>query len=185
VTNHRILPLRFCSFALILAFGLNLSAFSQKPTVDTKTADEQNILAAVIRRQMEEWVRSSDKGEAEAKNKIEREVAGGLNFKVFFISLNGKDPTDEFVNRFRDIPRSIRKISSEMQGKGPHTPHDRTTGIAGIVFSADKIHWVTKDSAEVEGGYYCGGLCAGGYTFTVERKDGQWAVKCSEMFRIS
>jgi len=142
-------------------------------------------MTVVIRHQMEGWVREGDKNQAAAKDKIERDVAARLNFRVFFISINGKDPSDELINRFRDIPRSIRKISSERPRKGPHTPIDRTTGIPGIIFSADAIRWQTKDLVEVEGGYYCGGLCAAGITFKVERQNGKWLVKGSRMNWIS
>ena len=83
------------------------AATAQQPAVDTKFADEQDILAAVIRHQMVEWINTGDKNQAEAKTKSERDIAKRLNYTTFFISLDGKDPSDEFINRFRDIPRSI------------------------------------------------------------------------------
>ena len=161
------------------------SAVGQKPASDTKVADEQDILAVVIRTQMEEWYKSGDKSEAESKTKIDRDVSKGLNFQIFFISIDGKDPSDEFLNRFRDIPRSIRKVSSSKPEKGPHVPHDLTTGIAGIIFDAGKVRWLSRDAAEVEGGYYCGGLCAAGITFQVNRDNGKWVIKNSRMDWIS
>src|SRR5690349_20160056 len=111
--------------ALLSSMFLTALLFSQITAVDHKSADEQDILASVIHHQMEEWVREGDKDEAGARTKSDRTIASALNPKIFFISINGKDPTDEFLNRFRDIPRSIRKISSELPQKGPHTPKDR------------------------------------------------------------
>ncbi len=168
----------------LLAFLL-CPAFSQGPAVDAKVRDEQDIYAAVIRHQMEEWVGGGDKSEAEAKNDNERSVAKILNFKVFFVSLNGKDPSDEFINRFRDVPRSIRKVSSAERSKSGRRPLDKTTHLTGIVFDAEDLRWLDKDSAEVKGGYYCGGLCASGITFTVRRENGEWVVKTSHMNWIS
>ena len=109
--------------------GANLLLFSsaicQGPAVDTKLVDEQSIYAAVIRYQMENWVKGEEKSAAEAKTHSERSVAEGLNFKIFFVSLNGKDPSDEFINRFRDIPRSIRKVSSTEHSKSDLRPWTR------------------------------------------------------------
>jgi hypothetical protein len=171
--------------ALLSSMFLTALLFSQTTAVDHKSADEQDILASVIHHQMEEWVSEGDKDEAGARTKSDRTIASALNPKIFFISINGKDPTDEFLNRFRDIPRSIRKISSELPQKGPHTPKDRTTLLTGIIFSADTVKWLDQDTAEVEGGYYCGGLCAAGITFNVRREAGKWVVKGSKMRWIS
>jgi hypothetical protein len=169
----------------ILAILLLCTSGVSQPAGDTRRADEQEVFAAVIRTQMEDWYKSGDKNEAEAKTKTDREVSKRLNFPIFFVSINGTDPSDEFINRFRNIPRSIRKLSSAKPEKGPHTPADLTTGIQGIIFDAGKIRWLSKDAAEVEGGYYCGGLCAANNTFQVRRENGDWVVKGSRMNWIS
>lgn len=181
--QHRITCLVSLFVLVVLLFCA--AADGQKPATETKEVDEQDIFAIVIRNQMEEWYKSGDKNEVEAKTKIDREVSKNLNFRIFFVSIDGKDPSDEFVDRFRDIPRSIRKVSSAKPEKGPHTPTDRTTGMTGIIFDAGKIHWLSKDVAELEGGYYCGGLCAAGITFEVERENGKWVIKSSRMNWIS
>jgi hypothetical protein len=164
---------------------LTCAAFSQSPAVDTRLADEQDIYAAVIRHQMQNWVSRGDKSEAETKTTSDRSIAKRLNFKIFFVSINGKDPSDEFINRFQDIPRSIRKLSSVEHSKTARTPLDKTTHLTGIIFDVEKLRWLDRDSAEVNGGYYCGGLCAAGITFTVRRENGKWVVKSSQMNWIS
>jgi len=171
----------------ILISALLLSAIpaqSQDSETDRKAA-EQDIFALVIRNQMENWIRDGDKSEAEAKSESDKAIAQHLNFKVFFIEIQGKDPSDDFISRFSDLPRVIKKISSEKPAKGPHTPVDKPSGRTGIIFSVDSIRWQSKDLAEVEGGYYCGGLCAAGITFTVERANGKWLIKSSRMNWIS
>jgi hypothetical protein len=170
----------------LLALVLLLSpGFCQGPAIDTKVGDEQDVYAAVIRHQMEEWVKQGEKSVAEAKDEDEKLIAKRLNFEIFFVSIEGKDPSDDFINRFRDIPRTIKKASSEEPNKGPHTPVDKSTHRTGIIFSAHTIRWLGRDSAEVEGGYYCGGLCAAGITFKVKRENGKWSVKGSHMKWIS
>jgi hypothetical protein len=101
------------------------------------------------------------------------------------VSINGADPSDEFMKRFSDLPRTIRKGSSEVPDKGPHAPIDKSTGEAGIVFNAENLWWLNQDLAELQGGYYCGGLCAVGITFTVKRENGKWTIKSSHMNWIS
>lgn len=134
---------------------------------------------------MEQWIHDGDKSEAEAKDERDKSIARSLNFRIFFVEINGKDPSDDFISRFRDIPRIIKKISSTKPEKGPHTPVDKSTHQRGIIFSADSIRWSSKDSAKVEGGYYCGGLCAAEITFKVRRENGKWVVKSSHMNWIS
>jgi hypothetical protein len=103
---------------LLAIAGLLSPAFCQGPTADTKLADKQDIYAAVIRHQMEEWVKSGEKNEAEAKTEEDKSVAQRLNFEIFFVSVEGKDPSDDFINRLSDIPRTIEKASNEEPGKG-------------------------------------------------------------------
>lgn len=79
----------------------------------------------------------------------------------------------------------MRKVSSEVPDKGPHTPVDKSTGKTGIVFDAEKLRWRNRNLAEVEGGYYCGGLCAAGITFTVKRENRRWGIESSRMHWIS
>lgn len=170
----------------LLAIALLLSvAFCQTPSADTKLADKQDVYSAVIRHQMEEWVKEGEKNAAEAKTEDDKAIAQRLNFEIFFVSVEGKDPTDDFIDRFRDIPRTIKKASSEEPNKGPHTPVDKSTHRTGIIFSADTIRWLSDNSAEVKGGYYCGGLCAAGITFKVKRENGKWIIKNSHMNWIS
>ncbi len=62
---------------------------------------------------------------------------------------------------------------------------DKKTKQRGIIFSADRIRWRGKDTAEVDGGYHCDGLCGAGITFKVKRERGKWVVKSENMSWIS
>ena len=72
------------AFVLLFSSFLNCQngVFPQQ-----KAKDEQNIREVVIRQQMEEWIKSGDKSEAEAKDKSEKSIAKMLNFRIFFGSI--------------------------------------------------------------------------------------------------
>lgn len=140
----------------------------------------------IIRKQMEDWIKNADKDEADAKDEDDKAIARRLNFKVFFVSIEGKDPSDDVLARFKDIPRVTKKASESEIGEVQRMPVvDKSSGERGIRFWADKVRWRGKDSADVEGGYHCDGLCGAGIRFRVKRKNGKWVVTSSKMEWIS
>ena len=151
-----------------------------------RLADEQDIREAVIRKQTEDWIKGGDKDEAQAKDADEKAIAKMLNFKIFFVSINDKDPSDDLIRQLRDIPRIIKKLSASEISKSWRMPVvDKASRQRGIIFSADKIRWLGTDSVEVEGGYHCDGLCGAGIRFRLKRENGKWLVKSSKMEWIS
>ena len=175
--------------ALVVCFSILVAlpaTCEQHDSTNRRSSEGQDIREAVIRKQMEDWIRNGDKDEADAKDKDEKAIAKMLNFKFFFVSVNERDPTDEFVGRFKGIPRVIKKLSACEISKAQRMPViDKSSHERGIIFSADRIHWLSKDSAEVEGGYHCDGLCGAGIKFHVTRENGRWVVKSSKMQWIS
>lgn len=149
-------------------------------------AQERDIREAVIRYQMEEWARQGDKNEGEVKNKRDKAIAKQLNFRVFFVSINGKDPSDEFLKLFESVPRTIKKRSrAKMSSPNMEWVTDKDTHQPGIIFSAGKIRWTKESEVEVEGGYHCGSLCGAGELFTVQLQNGRWRVIQKRMKWIS
>ena len=143
---------------------------SQSSVEPAKEARESDIREAVLRRLMRDWVQSADKSDAESKAQTER--------GIFFVSVNHKDPRDDFLKRFQNIPRTVKKISASKISKGfPMAVVDKETQERGIVFRADGIRWLGKTHVEVEGGYNCDGLCGAGFTFDVWLENGEWIVK--------
>lgn len=143
-----------------------------------KRAAEENIRETVIRKQIEDWYRNGDKSEAAARGTTGEAITKELNFKAFFVSINGKDPSDDFIKRLRNIPRTIKKVSRSRAGKRWRTAVlDRATGRRGIVFSANDIRWLSKDQVEVKGGYYCDSMCAAAKVFDVHLENGRWVVE--------
>jgi hypothetical protein len=154
--------------------------------VSGRGTQEDDIRAAVIRYQMLKWIGDIEKDEREAKNDADRQAAKEYSFQIFFISINDKDPSDAFVARFGDIPRQVKKGSQVVTNPSlSRRILDQETHQPGIVFGADAIRWRSPDSVDVEGGYYCGSLCASGETFTVRRQEGTWVVKKSRVKWVS
>ncbi len=162
------------------------SIFPQSDASADKRTAEESIREAVVRYQMEGWYRGGDQSEKNAKTATERAIAKEMNFKFFFVSVNGKDPTDAFIHRLRDIPRIIKKVSaSESSKQWRFAVVDKSTRQRGIVFRANEIRWLDKDSVEVEGGYFCDGLCGLIATYKLHRTKGEWVVTDSVVRRIS
>ena len=102
-----------------------------------------------------------------------------MNFQIFLISIDNKDPTEEFLKRFKNIPRQVTSGSAGYLKKEPFPGwlHDKTTGQKAIRFNAGAISWKSRSSVEVNAEYYCGGLCAAGYIFRLQFEKGQWIVR--------
>lgn len=178
----RIIP--FVCFLAVLRSTPSLGQQAQEAA--KRSALEDDIREAVLQRLMQDWAHGGDKNEADAKDRIEKGVAKELNFKIFFVSVNHKDPTDDFLNRFQNIPRTLKKVSAAKISKGFRMPVvDRKTQQHGIIFSADSIRWLEETHVEVQGGYHCNGLCGAGYTFDLELENGKWIIKKEIMNWIS
>jgi hypothetical protein len=162
--------------AILLSFVPKAKA-QDAPDTAKHAAQEEEIRGAVIRYQMEGWARDGDNNERDAKDKRDKAIAKQLNSRIFFVSINGKDPSDEFLKRFQDIPRIVKK-RSRAKMNSPHMEWvtDKDTHRPGIIFSADEIRWTKENEVEVDGGYHCGGLCAAGDVFTVRFKGEKWTV---------
>jgi hypothetical protein len=61
------------------------------------------------------WIADGDQAEKDAKSATDTLIAR----HVCFLSINGQDPSDEFMKRFQDFPRRIAKVSAANQTKGP------------------------------------------------------------------
>jgi hypothetical protein len=157
---------------------------ASEPT--THRVADADIREVVLRYQMLAWAGDGDKIETNAANANDKAIAKRLNTHVYFISVQGKDPSDDFLKRLQDIPRNIKKASEAKQTKRfPGWVVDKKSKQPGIVFSADQIRWTKDSEVEVEGGYHCGGLCAAGDVFTVGFERGKWKVLSVRMKWIS
>ena len=76
---------------------------------------------------------------------------------AFFIEIAGSDPPDAFLARFRGETPQVKKASLALMGKHAAVIDRGKRGFA-LLFTAEKIRWVTNDVVEVSGGYAEGDL---------------------------
>jgi hypothetical protein len=157
-----------------------------RPDAVTRAASEEDIRKAVLRYQMEDWIRTIDKDEAEAKNQADKEAAQHYNFRIFLVEISGKDPTEDLMKRFAGIPRIVRRAcNSETRKTVGMQVVDRESQERGIIFRADDIRWLGKNHVKIEDGYHYDGLCGAGYTFDMRFERGKWMVRRARMKWIS
>jgi hypothetical protein len=165
--------------AVVLALSFFVFGGAQKHT----QAEEDDIHEAVLRYQIDRWYGDEKTDKAEKPSAPEeREIENRLKPLIVHISVNGKDPSPEFLARFKDSKRLIRPASEanrEAMGKRSLMPSGK------IIFSSGKIKWLSSANVKVDGGYYCGPLCASGEMFELRKRDGKWQVVKSEMEWIS
>ncbi len=91
---------------------------------------------------------------------------------AYFLRLFDKDPSPEFLNRFKNHKPPVKKGAEFVIGKG-------------LKFFIERIKRVSETKVEVSGGYYEGYESASGNTYTVELKDGKWVVTSDKMVEIA
>lgn len=158
--------------SIVVLYSLCVSALCQSsvPTSQRsdKLADEQDIKEAVFRYQFEHNGSGLQK-----------------NAKVYFLSLNqGRDPSDDFMNRFRDHVPPVRKVSqASMSAEGVI---DKRTRERGLLFRiTGGVQWLSENEVEVAGGYFESGQSASRSVYNVRRVNDKWAVQKEKIKRVS
>jgi hypothetical protein len=125
------------------------------------------------------WSHDEDEiREAIFRHQFANNRAGAKAYEaLFFLSVeDGSDPTDDFMECFRNAGHRVRKVSqcacSPVDGV-----QDKETGEPGVILEVREITWITEDEAEVEGGHYRHGLSSSGNCYRVVREAGRWAVR--------
>ncbi len=136
--------------AILLAQSFAAAQESQKKSASA------DVYEAVVRYQIKSW---------------------DLAASSYCISVDGKDATKNFLKRF--VPLPVQPAS----GCSKKTTHkvltqvvDKKTGQLSVIFDVGANRWLTKDEAEVEGGYLCGKLCMAGGKYHVFRDGMHWVV---------
>jgi len=174
---------RLALAACIVLMPIGTMGQTAPKTADPKAraAQEDNIREAILRYEMLGWIAGAHAAKREMKDP-------SLDFETFFVSLNHKDPTADFLRRFRDIPRTVKKKSPSSASAGGLEVYDPQTHKNAIVFTADTIRWLSDDLVEVDGGYDCGGRCGAVEVFTLQHVNGvfvYWVVKQVKRTSIS
>ncbi len=82
----------------------------------------------------------------------------------------------QFLNRFHGQFPGLRLAARPVGQQAPNTAKRPSGKQCKILISAGKIIWVNAREATVDGGYYCGMLCAWGGQFHVRRAGWGWYV---------
>jgi hypothetical protein len=90
---------------------------------------------------------------------------------AYFLSLFGKDPTPEFLDRFKNNKPPVQKGSQFAIGKG-------------LKFRVDSIKRVSGTKVEVIGGYEEAGLSASLNSYFVELRNDKWIVTGDKILMI-
>ncbi len=111
-----------------------------------------------------------DIAEATFRYQFEHNVSG-KNQKTYYLLLFGKDPSPEFLARFKDNQPPVRKGSDFTEGE--------------IKFKVVDIERISDTKVKVYGGYYEGNVSASGSNYNVELKDGKWIVTGEDLLGVS
>lgn len=103
------------------------------------------------------------------------------------LSIDGKDPTDQFLGRFAGSNWRVKKASGAYFAGEPFPGwlRDKSTNEKSELLHADSILWLSPDVVEVRGGRYCGGLCADAGIYRVVKNSGRWVVQLYEIKLVS
>lgn len=96
----------------------------------------------------------------------------------FFLRIDGKDPTDTFMERFKNSTKIVKKATESYfkMDPPPGWVRDRSTDLQGMSFSVGSISWLSPLRVEVSGGMHCGALCGDRGTYLLQNKEGHWVV---------
>jgi len=141
--------------------GFSVEPVSRKPILANPIADEQEIYETIF------------------QYRLEREGFKG----TLFLSINGKDPSDEFMRRFSRISRSLKKVSGSHYSAGFLL--DRSTNKIGVELFINNLTWTWPNTADVRGGRYCGGRCLDSGIYRLRKQNGRWAVEEYQILGIA
>jgi hypothetical protein len=110
--------------------------------------------------------------------------AGKRNVDYFFISVENSDPPEALLTRFAAEKPPVLPASLAASSPSEGVRHKELGG-RGLKFRISSVKWLDADTAEVQGGYYEGGLSSSGNVYRVERHGGKWSVTKDEMRYIS
>jgi hypothetical protein len=183
---HRLSKLSLLSGVLFFSVVPGIRCQAPQGSKERAIAEDK-INEAVLRAQMVSWYRSADEEDREAAKDRGANGPHDMNYRTFLISVNSQDPSEEFIRKFKNIPRTIKPASKGHYVKEPFPGwlRDTDTNDRVVQFYVGQIDWKSGSEVEVGGGYYCGGLCAAHYVFKLKKAANKWIVASSELKVIS
>lgn len=147
------------TFMTLILGGLRLEQrayrrASAHPVV-SRSAEEDRVAEALIRHQLQEH----------------------QGLRVYFVSRDGADPSDDFMRRFPGETPLVKKNSLSVRGKYRSILDKESGAIAGIV-SVGSVKWISDSEVEVGGGFYDGEVIE--YRYRMARTNFGWIVSGKE-----
>jgi hypothetical protein len=141
---------------LALAAALLCLTCAQAARAQSASADEDAIREAVARYQIAKW---------------------DLKAEIYFLSIEGKNPSDALLKRLADVNPPVQKKSLSKKTKDAvGAIVEAKTEKIGVIFDQQAIRRSGEGKADVAGGYYCGNLCSGTGIYRLQLRDGHWVV---------
>lgn len=152
----------------VLCVLLMLGGMGCKKAPITKEQREDNIREAVLRYMFE--------NNASAMQQ---------DAKVYFIAVDARtDPTQDLLGRFKGNQPPVKPVSAATHF-GWGGVKDRGSGAAGLIFTVQKIDWISDSQVLVAGEYFEDSESRGGTQYKVLFENDQWVVTETEMEWIS
>jgi hypothetical protein len=95
--------------------------------------------------------------------------------KVYFLSYQKADPTNELMKRFRDYGTLVRK-RSDMAGF-----YKQRSGDLSVLLSVARIESINDLNITVSGSCSTGVLVGSAYLYRLEKKGGRWRVRSQRL----
>ena len=93
--------------------------------------------------------------------------------QVFFISIRGKDPSDEFMKRFAEDKTRVYKHSLAITDSNGTARH-KETRVDGTLLFVERIEWKSDTELAVKAGCLNGPRAGTRYTVTLKREGDGW-----------
>lgn len=93
--------------------------------------------------------------------------------RVYFLTIEGQDPSEDFMQKFAESKSFVKKGSEARQA--PHAVVS-ATGERGVVCDVGPVKWLDEKSVEVIASYQVGNQSAAHFTLTVKSEQGKWKI---------
>ncbi len=116
--------------------------------------------------------------------------AGQKNVDYYFLSIEKKDPTTEFLNRFQGekpqvLPSSQAKFNPPPDQESLGGIIHQSLGGTGLKFGIGKIDWINKYKVSISWSYYENMLSGSFNVATLKLKNNAWVVTEDHLLKIS
>lgn len=168
----------FVLLALALPVCLySLPARDQAPADPAvRAAQEANIQESVLRYFIVNWQKSSEQIQSKSKDPHVHRIPNFVKSQTCFISLNGEDPSDDFLRKIGDLPCLAKKASQ--MGEVNWYISDPVTREPAPLFTVRNIRWIKPAVCRVDVVFQIcrENYCEAEQVYQVEHVRSQWKV---------